>query len=94
MLTNAELGARRLTKNPQADPPNGPEDFRKLWFQTRVDEANWVADRIVALLGTLGKLTRQPFVDSYVTDNAASDGMHARPVIGGVFVKMLADPAM
>src|SRR5205823_1420526 len=30
----------------------GPEDFRKLWFQTRVDEANWVADRIVALLGT------------------------------------------
>jgi DNA helicase II / ATP-dependent DNA helicase PcrA len=48
----AELGARRLTKNPQADPPNGPEDFRKLWFQTRVDEANWVADRIVGLLGT------------------------------------------
>ena len=37
---------------------------------------------------------RQPFVDSYVTDNVASDGMHARPVIGGVFIKMLADPAM
>ena len=49
----AELGARRLTKNPQADPPTGPDDFRKLWFQTRDEEANWVADRISALLGTL-----------------------------------------
>lgn len=49
----AELGARRLTKNPQADPPSGPDDFRKLWFQVRNEEANWVADRIVSLLGTL-----------------------------------------
>ncbi len=36
---------------------------------------------------------RLPFVDSYVTDNPASDGMRARPVIGGVFIKMLEDPA-
>jgi DNA helicase-2/ATP-dependent DNA helicase PcrA len=48
----AELGGRRLTKNPQADPPPGPSDFRKLWFQTRDEEASWVADRIAALLGT------------------------------------------
>ena len=48
----AELGARRLSKNPQADPPNGPDDFRKLWFQTRADEALWVSERITALLGT------------------------------------------
>jgi len=34
---------------------------------------------------------RSPFVDSYETDNVRSDGMHARPVIGGVFIKMLAD---
>ncbi len=27
---------------------------------------------------------RLPFVDSYVTDNRGSDGMRARPVIGGV----------
>jgi hypothetical protein len=36
---------------------------------------------------------RLPFVDSYLTDNPASDGMRARPVIGGVFIKMLEDPA-
>jgi Domain of unknown function (DUF1793) len=36
---------------------------------------------------------RLPFVDSYMTNNAQSDGMRARPVIGGVFIKMLADVA-
>ena len=37
---------------------------------------------------------RSPLVDSYVTDNLKSDGMHARPVVGGLFIKMLADRAM
>ena len=32
---------------------------------------------------------RLPFVDSFITDNKKSDGMRARPVIGGLFIKML-----
>ena len=37
---------------------------------------------------------RLPFVDSYVTDDPRSDGMRARPVIGGVFIKMLEDASL
>lgn len=47
-----QLGARRMVKNPEAGMPAGPRDFRKLWFQTRNDEADWIARRIEALLGT------------------------------------------
>jgi DNA helicase-2/ATP-dependent DNA helicase PcrA len=47
-----ELGAGRISKNPTADVPNGPRDFRKLWFNARAQEASWVARRITALMGT------------------------------------------
>ncbi|HSU52749.1 MAG TPA: DUF4965 domain-containing protein [Candidatus Dormibacteraeota bacterium] len=34
---------------------------------------------------------RDPLADSFETDKIRSGGMHARPVVGGIFVKMLAD---
>jgi len=37
--------------------------------------------------------TRDPLADSYETDKVRSGGMHARPVVGGLFVKLLADRA-
>jgi hypothetical protein len=37
---------------------------------------------------------RDPLADSYVTDNVKSGGMHARPVVGGIFIKMLAERAV
>ena len=37
---------------------------------------------------------RDPIADSYVTDNIRSGGMHARPVVGGFFIKMLTDRAV
>jgi hypothetical protein len=37
---------------------------------------------------------RLPMVDTYQTDDARSDGMHARSVVGGVFIRMLADRAV
>jgi hypothetical protein len=37
---------------------------------------------------------RDPLADSYETDKVGSGGMHARPVVGGIFVKMLADRAL
>jgi large subunit ribosomal protein L18 len=36
---------------------------------------------------------RDPLADSYETDRARSGGMHARPVVGGVFIKLLAERA-
>jgi hypothetical protein len=38
--------------------------------------------------------TRDPVADSYETDKIESGGMHARPVVGGLFVKMLTDRTM
>ena len=37
---------------------------------------------------------RDPLADSYETDNVRSGGMHARPVVGGIFIKILADRAI
>ncbi len=37
---------------------------------------------------------RQPLVDTYLVDDIHSDGFRARPVVGGAFIKMLADPTM
>jgi hypothetical protein len=36
---------------------------------------------------------RVPLADSYITTNLDSSGMNARPVVGGLFIKLLADPA-
>jgi hypothetical protein len=38
--------------------------------------------------------TRDPLSDSYETDKVGSGGMHARPVVGGLFIKMLATPEL
>lgn len=38
-----------------------------------------------------GTTTRDALTDSYETDKLGSGGMHARPVVGGLFIKLLAD---
>lgn len=48
----AELGPSRIAKNPVAAANRSPRDIGVLWFDTRADEAQWVAGRIELLLGT------------------------------------------
>lgn len=51
-FAHEELGAMRIPKDPTADDPGSPRDFRNLWFDTREEEADWVAAQIENLTGT------------------------------------------
>ncbi len=67
-----------------------------LWSATLAsDPADFqtLVDPIVKYLN--GTTLRVPFVDAYTTDQLGSGGLefHARPVIGGVFIKLLSDQA-
>jgi hypothetical protein len=62
------------------------------WSATLADNQADFETLISPIYDYLNETTaRSPFVDSYVTTDVHSDGMHARPVIGGVMIKMLAD---
>ena len=60
------------------------------WTATLAEDSADFEALISPIYDYLNQTTaRSPFVDSYITDDPHSDGMHARPVIGGVFIKML-----
>jgi hypothetical protein len=66
-----------------------------VWSATLAENQSDFETLISPILDYLNQTSaRSPFVDSYTTDNVRRDGMHARPVIGGVFIKLLADPAL
>jgi hypothetical protein len=66
-----------------------------LWSATLADNQADFEAIVSPIYDYLNRTTnRQPLVDSYITNNAASDGMHARPVVGGLFIKMLAEPEL
>ena len=52
-FAHEELGPMRIPKNPTADDRGAPRDFRNLWFDTREEEAEWVAAQIEDLTSTL-----------------------------------------
>jgi Domain of unknown function (DUF4965)/Domain of unknown function (DUF5127)/Domain of unknown function (DUF1793)/Domain of unknown function (DUF4964) len=66
-----------------------------LWVATMAEKPADFEALVSPIYDYLDQTTaRMPLVDSYVTDNVKSDGMHARPVVGGIFIKMLSDPAL
>jgi hypothetical protein len=65
-----------------------------LWSATLAENESDFEALIAPVCGYLNETTvRDPLADSYETDKVRSGGMHARPVVGGVFIKMLADRA-
>ena len=66
-----------------------------LWSATLAENRSDFEAIVAPIFDYLNETTaRLPFVDSYITDDPKSDGMRARPVIGGVYIKLLEDPAI
>jgi hypothetical protein len=65
------------------------------WIATLAEKPSDFEAFISPIYDYLNETTaRDPIADSYETDNIRSEGMHARPVVGGFFIKMLADRAL
>jgi hypothetical protein len=63
-----------------------------VWSATLADNNADFEALISPIYDYLNQTTkREPLVDSYITDKIDRDGMHARPVVGGIFIKMLTD---
>ncbi|MCX6564026.1 MAG: DUF4965 domain-containing protein [Candidatus Aminicenantes bacterium] len=66
-----------------------------LWTATLAETAGDFAALIDPVFEWLNKTpTRVPLTDWYWTDSGKQAGFQARPVVGGVLIKMLADPAL
>jgi Domain of unknown function (DUF4965)/Domain of unknown function (DUF5127)/Domain of unknown function (DUF1793)/Domain of unknown function (DUF4964) len=66
-----------------------------LWIATMAENQADFEALVAPIYDYLNETTaRDPLADSYETDKVASGGMHARPVVGGLFVKMLAQREM
>jgi Glutaminase A six helical-hairpin domain/Domain of unknown function (DUF5127)/Domain of unknown function (DUF4964) len=66
-----------------------------LWTATLAETAGDFTALIDPVFEWLNKTpTRVPLTDWYWTDSGKQTGFQARPVVGGVLIKMLADPAL
>jgi len=63
-----------------------------VWSATLADNDADFRALISPIYDYLNRTTkRQPLADSYVTTDLNSTGFHARPVVGGLFIKLLTD---
>jgi hypothetical protein len=66
-----------------------------MWTASMADNQDDFEALVNPMLGYFNHTTaRVPFADGYTTDNIKTEFFHARPVIGGVFIRMLTVPDM
>jgi hypothetical protein len=95
-LARSEIAHYKKVMQPYGVPLDSRTHLTKtdwsVWSATLADNNADFEAFISPIYDYLNHTTkREPLVDSYVTDKIDSDGMHARPVVGGIFIKMLTD---
>jgi hypothetical protein len=66
-----------------------------IWSATMATDRSSFEQFVDPIYRYLNETTaRDPIADSYVTDDVHSSGMHARPVVGGLFIRMLSDQGL
>ena len=98
-LAQKEVAFYKTKQNPYGLPLDSRSEFTKLdwifWTATLAEsqeDFELFAVRVYAF--AQDSPSRVPLTDWYWTTDAKQRGMQARPVVGGVFIKMLADPTL
>ena len=96
----AELAYYAKVVNPYGISLDNRKPYTKLEWQTFVGTLTDSRERFEEIIDPIYKYlnetpSRVPFSDwHWTTDAKQVNGMQARPVVGGLFIKMLSDPAM
>lgn len=97
-VARAEIAYYKKVQNPYGLPLDNRKEYTKLdWTLWSATMAENIAD-FRALVAPVRRFatespSRVPLTDWYGTTNAKQAGFQARSVVGGVFIKMLADPS-
>jgi hypothetical protein len=98
-IIQKEIEYYKKVQGPYGLPLDNRERWTKtdweLWTATLADrqsDFDALFDPVYRFVNTTPQ--RVPVTDWYVVDNAYKVGFQARPVIGGLFIKLLADPSL
>jgi hypothetical protein len=98
-IVRKEIAFYEKTQNQYGIPLDNRKDYTKLdwlvWSATLAPDKSDFEKLIAPAYQWLNETpTRVPLTDWYDTKTGKQQGFQARSVVGGIFIKMLSDPAM